>query len=322
MTAKQLAKIVVSLALLAWLLSRQPLAEIQAALRQPMWGWLAVALAVYGLSAIGGALQWGWLLHAAGLGTRMRVCVRLYLVGLFFNNFLPANVGGDIYKVVDLGRREQDAAKVFAATLLDRLLGLSALTMVAVVAVAVAVGAGIPLPPVTWLLGGVLLVLGGAVAALLSRRLGTRLPGWLRRLRMPTLAEQLAMVVADFQAFRRRPRLLARLFAYSLVVQALRIVTHLAVAWGLHLSLAGAQVLQLFVLVPMLAISLTLPVTINGIGLRETVSAYLLPWSGLEPRAVVAMEMMAFLVMVAFSLVGGVVFWSRRPAGTDATVRG
>ena len=105
----------------------------------------------------------------------------------------------------------------------------------------------------------------------------------------------------------------------SLVIQALRVAVHVLVARGLGLTFSGAQVLQFFVLVPLLAVSLTLPITINGIGLREALAALWLPWTGLPAQAMVAVEVTTFLVQVAFSLVGGAVFWAGR-ARADAAL--
>ena len=121
-----------------------------------------------------------------------------------------------------------------------------------------------------------------------------------------------AQVTHEFGAFRRRVAFMNGVLAFSIVVQALRMATHLLVALGLGFALAPVQVAQLLVLVPMLAISLTLPVTINGIGLRESVSAELLTAAGLGATAAVAMEVAAYLVQVVFSLQGGVLLWLGR----------
>ena len=113
------------------------------------------------------------------------------------------------------------------------------------------------------------------VAALLSRRLGQRLPELFNRLRLPAVGEKVARVSGEFGAYRRRVLWLHGILLFSVCVQALRMLTHILVALGLGFALGGEQMLQLMVLVPLLAVSLTLPITINGIGLRETVSAKL-----------------------------------------------
>jgi glycosyltransferase 2 family protein len=306
-----LLKLTVSLALLWLVLSRLTWLEVRDALDDPHWGWLAAALAVYGVSALGGAQLWVWILRAAGLATGAGEVRRLYLIGLFFNNFLPANVGGDAYKIVVLGRREGQTGRVFCATLLDRLLGLGALTVGASLAALGCLAAGVALPGVAAVLILVLLLLGGVLAVLVSRRLGALLPRLLERLRLVALARRAALIAREFQVYRPRLRWLVGIFLFSLAVQALRIAVHLLVAAGLRLEPSAAQTAQLAVLVPLLALSLTLPVTVNGIGLRETISSTLLIYTGLAAHAMVAMEMTAFLIMVLFSLVGGVLWWRR-----------
>lgn len=306
------AKVAVSGGLVWFLLRGLSLAEIRQAMAAPQWGWLLAALGVYGLSAVGGAQQWAWILRAAGITAPAREIRRLYFIGLFFNNFLPANIGGDAYKVIDLGRREHRPLGVFCATLMDRLIGLGALTALAVLVLAGAAVANIPLPMTALLMIPVLAMLFVVLALLLSRRLGSRLPGLIRRLGLSRIADQVARVTDEFARYRHQVRFLNGIFAFSILVQMLRMLTHLLVALGLGYALTGTQVVQLLVLVPMLAISLTLPVTINGIGLRESVSAKLLVAAGLlEPHAV-AMELAAYLVQVVFSLQGGILLWLGR----------
>jgi glycosyltransferase 2 family protein len=314
-------KVLVSLGLLAALLSRQPLEEIRAALAHPQWSWLLVSFAVYAVSAVVGVVPWAWLLRGAGSAAGVGLLTRLYLIGLFFNNFLPANVGGDIYKVIDLGRCEHNPQRAFAATVLDRLLGLAALTLVAVVAAGLALGKGIAVPPVAWVLALVLVGLAAAGALLLSRRGATGVRRVLAGLHLPSLARRVDPLAAAFRVYRRQPGVLGRALILGLGIQALRVGVHVLVARGLGLSLTGAQVLQFFVLVPLLAVSLTLPISINGIGLREALAAILLPWTGLPAQSMVAVEVTTFLVQVAFSLVGGVVFWAGR-ARSEVAVAG
>jgi glycosyltransferase 2 family protein len=305
-------KVAVSAALIGWLLSRLSLEEIRLTMDHPRWEWLTAAFLVYGLSAVGGALQWAWILRTAGIATPVREIVRLYFIGLFFNNFLPANVGGDAWKIVDLGRQEHRPLAVFCATLLDRLIGLGALAALAVLVLVGATALDIPLPTPTLFMIPVFLLLVGVLAFLLSRRIGSKLPGLLHAVRLDRFADRLAAVVVEFGRFRDRVGWMNGIFVLSLVIQFLRMATHLLVALGLGIQLQAEQMIQLLVLVPLVAVSLTLPITINGIGLREQVSEKLLVWAGLGVPEAVAMELGAFLVQVVFSLQGGILLWQGR----------
>lgn len=303
------AKLLVSGLLVAFVLTRLSLGEIRSAVESPQWGWLLAAFVVYALSAVGGAMQWAWILKGAGIVASGREIRRLYFIGLFFNNFLPANIGGDAYKIVDLGRREHRATGVFCATLLDRLIGLTALTFLAVLFLVGASLAGIALPTMALVLVPVAVFLAGGLALLLSRRLGVFLPRAAGKLGLKGLARWLEDVTAEFALYRPRVSWLNGIFLFSLLIQALRMITHLLVALGLGHALGLEPMVQLMVLVPMLALSLILPITINGIGLRESVAGQLLVYCGLGESQVVAIEVVAFLVQVVFSLQGGILLW-------------
>lgn len=279
------------------------------AVESPRWGLLVLALGVFLASAIAGSVQWGWILRTAGLRTRGLELGRLYFVGMFFNNFLLGNVGGDAVKVVDLGRREGDTVKVFCGTVLDRLLGLSALTVLALIAFAAAAAADLTLPPVLPLMLA-LVVWTGSLAVLLSGRVSSLLSRLLARLPWPALRRRFDQLVREFRLYRRRPAWLSRVFLLALGVQALRVATHVVVAYGLGLRLGGDQVLQLFVLVPLLGILIALPISLNGLGLREVAAADLFMAAGVVAvdAQAVAVEFLAYLVQVLVSLVGGVLF--------------
>lgn len=304
------ARLAISVALAVWLVRRYDLAaelgNLGADLRP---GWLLVTVAVYALSVLGGALQWGWLLRSGGVPAPAGTVLRLYLVGLFFNNFLPANVGGDAVKVVELGRRSGRTAAVLGATLLDRLLGLGALALVGLAATLAAARAGVarlPLLPLALVLGGILLLLALLLAPGLAGA-GDRL----RRL-VPWAAvrDRLARLDATLRERGDRPGQLLQVAALALPVQLLRVATHGLAALALGLPLDAARWLALFALVPLLGVLITLPVTVNGIGLRETAAADLFTTAGITAggAAAVAVEVTAFAAQVLVSLAGGVLF--------------
>ena len=74
----------------------------------PAYGVVWTLLLVFVLSVIAGAWQWGRLLAALGIALGWRKLLELYWVGLFFNNLMPGNLGGDVVKVVDLSRAARD----------------------------------------------------------------------------------------------------------------------------------------------------------------------------------------------------------------------
>ncbi len=298
-------RVAVSLALLLWLVTRlrgelPQLGELRLITLWP-------AAVVFALSSVLGAYQWTLLMRHAGVSVSPRRLQATYWVGLFFNNFLPTNVGGDLVKVTDVALETGTLARPVAATLLDRLMGLSALVTLALVA-AVTLGGPTPAGVPWWMLLVVALPVLGGTAAILSRRAGHWGADLADRLTRGRARGRLRALVDEMVGFRVDPAFVARVFLLALLVQSLRVATHLLVAWKLGISLGFLRMQELFVLVPALGVAIVLPISFNGLGLREWVATRLLPNIGIGAGEAFVMELATFLVQVAVSLVGGLIF--------------
>ena len=76
----------------------------------------------------------------------------------------------------------------------------------------------------------------------------------------------------------------------------------------MDLPLDPTRILQLAVLVPVLGVAVVLPISFNGLGVREFVATRLMPEVGIGAESAIAMQLVTYLVQVTVSLVGGVVF--------------
>ncbi len=94
---------------------------------------LFVALLCLGLSNFTACLQWKLLLEKQNVKMGYGHLLKLYYVGLFFNNFMPGNVGGDAKKVYDIRMQggQDSVGAGLTATFFDRLYGLFFITLFA-----------------------------------------------------------------------------------------------------------------------------------------------------------------------------------------------
>jgi uncharacterized protein (TIRG00374 family) len=132
---------IVSAVVLGLLLRWAGIHQVAHTLRGTDLAWFLPAVAVSAATVVMMALRWQMLLAAKGLPVPLGWLVRTYFVALFAGQFLPAAIGGDAVRVVELGRRTGDAPEAVASVLIDRLVGLVSLVVLAVFAVAVS-GAG------------------------------------------------------------------------------------------------------------------------------------------------------------------------------------
>jgi uncharacterized protein (TIRG00374 family) len=306
-----LLKIVVSAGLMAFLLYKISLPELAAAVRGLDRRLLLAAVSAFFLSNILGALQWYSLLSADGVGLGFVRAFRFYFVGLFFNNFLPANIGGDAVKVWDVSRYGGGVYQVIAVTLLDRIIGIFCLCLLATLSALYLMSRG-PLLPYGWYL----VIFAGCMAPALGlyffKPLGRLVRAVVARIRPLSIDTRMAAILDHLSAFKARKALIVRLIGLSLVIQALRVSTHILVGAALGLPMDTIVLCQFFVFIPLLSLAMIPPVTINGLGVREGLGILLFAAAGFSRTDAFTLEFLTYGVSVAVSLLGLAFFLSRR----------
>lgn len=306
----QFIKIAVSVGLIVFLFYKLSPSNLLAHLeRVKPWQILASA-AVFFASVVMGAYQWHLLLKAGGIALPFRKTFKVYFVGLFFNNFLPAGVGGDVVKIYDVSRVGNDPYQVFAVTMLDRVIGIAGLSVLALVASFILMGKG-----GLYNLRLYVVIFIACVAPVLALILNKRLSRGVRRLfgriTVGGLGGRFDAVFRHLGEYRRLRLLLLQLTALAMGVQFLRVVTHVLTAQSLGITVTPLGFLQFFVFVPLLGLIMILPISINGLGVREGAGILLFTQIGFSKEEALLMELMTYAIMVVVSLLGGVFFFQR-----------
>src|SRR5437762_2524526 len=146
----------VSIALLWLLFSRVDVAKLWANARQARLAWIAVALALYTLNVVASVWRWRLLLEAQDVDMSFRSLFASMSVALFFNNFLPSNIGGDVVRVADSAKVTRSKTLAATVVLADRAMGMMGLVLVAAAGVTLVTSGGrtpLPIWP-SWLWAG------------------------------------------------------------------------------------------------------------------------------------------------------------------------
>ena len=96
----------------------------------------------------------------------------------------------------------------------------------------------------------------------------------------------------------------------ALGVQISRIFVHVLVARSLGLTV---PITYFLLFVPLLAVIVSLPISLNGIGVREGAGVILFGLVGVGRAQAFSLQFTTYLVAVAVSLLGGVIFLARIP---------
>lgn len=302
-------KVAISVVLLWSIFKRVGWSQVVDAIRHARPEWFAAALTVMLASNLLGAYQWGRLLRGAGIALPFWKTASYYHVGLFFNNFTPANVGGDFARVLDASRAGHSRATAFSTVLLDRLIGTVALGALAVVTTLPAINHFHLALVYAGLLGFFLLSVT-ILWAIFHPRLLSAIERVLTAVGLGRLRPALDDLAESLAGFRHQRRLFMELFTVALFTQVLRIGVHVLMARALGLHIATSY---FFLFVPALAVIVSLPISFNGIGLREWAGALFFDLVRLPHDKAVALQSATYVVSFIVSLLGGIVFLARIP---------
>ncbi|MEL6387922.1 MAG: lysylphosphatidylglycerol synthase transmembrane domain-containing protein [Pseudomonadota bacterium] len=293
-------KIVICLGIMAWILSRADLGAVFAVMGGADPRLLALALA---MQIVGGALitlRWRALLAVKHVAPGFAYLFQSTVSSFFFRQFLPTVVGGDTIRGYDAWRAGADPGFAVFSLVVDRLFGLMALVLFALLA-------GVALDRIAVSLPGLQLWSVVALTALLillaivavPRRIPT--PRW-----TPT---KLTQLIAAMQVFSTAPLVLLRCFILSVVLQINVVTFYWVIAQSLGLTVPYTA---FFAIVPVAIFAMMAPISINGIGVREAVFILLLGLWGIEKSHALAFAWLEFGLVLTTGLVGGAVYALRR----------
>lgn len=254
-----------------------------------------------------GALQWNLLLRTQEIRLPWKRVLSFYFVGVFFNNVLVGNVGGDAVRIYDVRRVTKDGSAAFVATFLDRFIGLFAMICFAIVAYV-----GMPSFPQALAVLGLILALMAALSGLmilvLSRRLSRAAERAVRRVVPMRIGDTISRIRGGMLRCRSNLRHLWAALGIALGVQFLRILVHYVTGRSLGVDLSFGYFL---IFIPLIAVVASVPISLGGIGVRENFGVLLFSRVGMPDAMAFSMEFLAYLVGLAASLVGGLLFLFR-----------
>lgn len=310
-----LGQLAITVALLFWVFhDPQKRAQMTVALRSADYRWIIAAILMYLLVELAAAIRWNILLKVQKIHLSTPRLAGLFLIGLFYNQFLPGGTGGDIMKsYLLLKETPGKATGALLAVVFDRMIGLVALISITGVLIALRYQWLTQLPETRILVFGLLIILGSAVLMLLTsfvvsgfnvaHKLPAKFPG----------RERLIELSAAYHLYAHHWRATLVGFGASLAAHLATFATFLCVAYGFG---AKVGVTNFFAIMPIERTVSSLPISIAGVGWREKILQVMLHGLCGVPEAVaVLIGSMSFLVTLVCSAPGGVVYFFYRPSG-------
>ena len=309
-TLSFLLKFAVSAALLVFffLAKKISFAEIGRELRDASWGWLALALSLNVVGLVAASHRWRILTRALGDDIPYGILFRSFLVSHFFGNFLPTRFGGDVVRIWDGSKHSRSLVRASAVVLVDRATGLIVLFLFALAASLFRLDMAREIP-VIW----AALLLGTAGLLAIALFFLPAAGRWMERLPARGLLQKLKTKVLDLRAailaYRKSPRAFAAATAWAVLLQLNVILFYILIGKALHLSV---PVLDYFIFIPVVLLVQTIPISINGWGVREASYIKIFAFYGITAATAVSFSLLDAAFGLAVGLAGGVIYILRK----------
>ncbi len=297
------ATIAITLILLILVISTVGLDELVSVLQNANPLYVGLAFVWAQIVNLPGIFKVQGLLWAQGYNVPFWYLFKLYHVGVFFNHFLPSNVGGDVIRAYEIGKVTNDKATSLAAVFVERLTGFFVLVTFAVIA----------LMTHLWVVTNVLLLLAvlSVIAGLITVTwlvLDTRLMHLFERITPKPLQKYLA----KFQKFQNA------LHTYGNHRHALR----MALIWSLLFNLGAIvyswlaaqafhspiNLIDMAFVIPLTMVVAIIPLSFNGIGLQEWAFVLLFPLVGIPATVGLSAIITIRLITLVTALLGGLFY--------------
>ena len=301
-------KLLISAVLIGWILHKVNLIKLKDILISANLLWIiaAVSLHIYAYWASG--KRWQILLKALKIKQTVGFLIKSYLVGTFFNQFLPTIVGGDMIRAIDLSDPCQSLTKSLTIILLERFIGIIALLSLVNVGFIFRMRY---IHEVTyWPIYVQIAFIIGIIIVLLTESIeDEKVEHHFSNNFIKKILYKILLVLNTLKKFRSHPLPLFKAFILSVTLQLIFILHYyfLSLSIGLHVSYT-----YLLIIIPIIFLLSMLPVSINGIGLRESLFIYFFSKIGVAPEKSLTICILGFTITLFYGLIGGLIYMSRK----------
>lgn len=219
-------------------------------------------------------------------------CFRWYYIGFFFNNFLPGSIGGDVSRIV-YASKSLGSQQAVASVSVERLFAGIALVVTTITGVIT-----VNISTSVW--GQVSIFL-----AIISILLAVVFLKPMEILMVRIFGEKMIPFYTAIEQYKHKKKVLWLLFFYSILFQIffVLVTTFLFKAMGVTVPFMA----QLG-FVSIISILTMIPISINGIGVREGAYAYLFGLIGVAEATSVTVSILFFVLVLVGTSIGGL-FW-------------
>jgi uncharacterized protein (TIRG00374 family) len=299
-------KLLITIITLAWFFSRVRLTPLIERLSHVNWWIIIAGFLISSTWVLPSAERWKRLACVCGYPIGLGTATRLYIIGCFFNVFLPTGTGGDVFRGY-LGAKEKGypLGAIWGIIFVERVIGF-AVSLGLVFITGLLFFSKVPqLKSVLFSSGALLLGITVGGLFLSSIKFRNLIKPAAKKVTRRSFREGAADLLRVVMICRQHPNTMIFAVYLTLINQVSQIIG------GFLISLAildfNASLLIFFVVIPLSFVSLLLP-SIGGYGVREAGFVVFFGWFGIHHELAACFGILRLLYLWCFAMAGGVLY--------------
>lgn len=312
--ALNIIRVLISLGLLLYLIYLSDVPQIIDLIKSLNPFSILLAIGAFLFSILLLSKRWHLLLNSYGIFIKYHKLFVFYLIGLFFNNFLPTTIGGDLSRAYYLAQESSARSASIGTVFLERVIGLFSTLSLAFIALFWSIEY-FHSKRIVYVTVFLVILVSLFLAVVMSRRLYRRFNGIISLITFYNIGDKIIKVFDILHYYRDKKIVLAKAYFYSVSSQIAFIIMNFVLARGL--GLMEISLGYLFLVVPVTFVIGLLP-SINGLGVRDTGYVILLMRLGLEPSQILSLSFSVIIIPILVSVLGGIFFLFYRHQGIRA----
>ncbi len=298
---KEILKILITIGLFYYLFkTKVPLNEVIQNIKNLNIVYIIIIILFFLLYYLVFSLRWNFLLKAQKIEISKARSYLYIIISFFFNNFLPSGLGMDMIRSAYAGGKK-NFEKALGASIMERILGMIGMMLIGITAVFSGKAEFVKL---SILYIGLILVI-----ALIYYLLTSLKVFWLKEkllsIKFLNLGDSIRKFYRAFKIYKNKRKTILVGIGYSILVQVLIILINYFIAEGLTISI---PIFALIAYIPIITVISLIPITINGLGLREAAYVYFFCLLNITEGQAMSLSLVFFITSVIASCAGGIVF--------------
>ena len=294
----KIAKIVVSTGILLFLFYQiDPATLLDQFLNLSVYVFLLAFGLLFSQSLLS-AYKWQIILKTEGLWAPYLYLLKSYLIGNFLSLFLPSSFGGDVYRIYALKKYSPDNFQNTSSVLFDRITGLFALLSISLFSFAFFYKSVLD--------ERIYLVYTFVIATFIVMT-----SRWFLRFseKYPSKLIQFPRkILLSFSRYKSNLYILAIILFISLVFQSNIVLLNKVFAMALNIEI---DLLYLYMIIPLVFLTEALPISINGLGVREGTLVVFMQQAGFSTEQGLALGLLVISARYLYIVpLGGILFFA------------